>query len=319
MTPDQSISFQFSTDGADRSPTAALRELNDRNVVFCLDALSGKSPHASIRVHSRPDLRILDARLSGVRHSVGPVRDGDDELLFATTLSGTSVLNQDGVDLLLKDGDAVLLRRGTGPFTLTHAAAVRFVGLRIPDRAIRPLVTDLDAATGRRIPPHSGVLDLLIGYLREVARHRLLASSPGAAIVSRHVHDLVALIVGTHGDASELASARGVRAARLQAIKSDAAAHLANPSLTAAAVAARHGISVRYVHQLFEPTGSTFSRFVLERRLARAHRMLTDRRFDRVTVSAIAFAVGFGDLSYFNRTFRRVYGCSPSDVRREPA
>jgi AraC-like DNA-binding protein len=32
-------------------------------------------------------------------------------------------------------------------------------------------------------------------------------------------------------------------------------------------------------------------------------------------VSDIAFAVGFGDLSYFNRSFRRCFGCMPSDAR----
>ena len=32
-------------------------------------------------------------------------------------------------------------------------------------------------------------------------------------------------------------------------------------------------------------------------------------------VTDIAFDVGFGDLSYFNRTFRRRYGMTPSDLR----
>ena len=32
-------------------------------------------------------------------------------------------------------------------------------------------------------------------------------------------------------------------------------------------------------------------------------------------ISAVAFDAGFGDLSYFNRTFRRRYDAAPSDVR----
>jgi AraC-like DNA-binding protein len=32
-------------------------------------------------------------------------------------------------------------------------------------------------------------------------------------------------------------------------------------------------------------------------------------------VSSIAYDVGFGDLSYFNRCFRRTYNATPSDVR----
>jgi AraC-like DNA-binding protein len=67
---------------------------------------------------------------------------------------------------------------------------------------------------------------------------------------------------------------------------------------------------------LFEAEGVTFSEFVLSRRLTRAHRMLSDSRHAHLTISALAFECGFGDLSYFNRVFRRLYGATPSDVRQ---
>jgi AraC-like DNA-binding protein len=54
---------------------------------------------------------------------------------------------------------------------------------------------------------------------------------------------------------------------------------------------------------------------VLDQRLARAYRLLGDPRCADHTVSAIAFAAGFGDLSYFNRSFRRTFGASPTEVR----
>jgi AraC-like DNA-binding protein len=43
--------------------------------------------------------------------------------------------------------------------------------------------------------------------------------------------------------------------------------------------------------------------------------MLSDPRLGKRPVSAIAYDVGFRDLSYFNRTFRRRYGATPTDVR----
>jgi len=43
--------------------------------------------------------------------------------------------------------------------------------------------------------------------------------------------------------------------------------------------------------------------------------MLCKARFSEQAVSAIAYGVGFGDLSYFNRCFRRLYGITPRDVR----
>jgi AraC-like DNA-binding protein len=36
-------------------------------------------------------------------------------------------------------------------------------------------------------------------------------------------------------------------------------------------------------------------------------------------VGAIAYDAGFGDLSYFNRSFKRRYGATPRDVRNESA
>jgi AraC-like DNA-binding protein len=57
------------------------------------------------------------------------------------------------------------------------------------------------------------------------------------------------------------------------------------------------------------------SDFVLMQRLTRAHRMLGDPAFAERSIGAIAYEVGFGDLSYFNRAFRRRFGATPSDVR----
>ena len=68
---------------------------------------------------------------------------------------------------------------------------------------------------------------------------------------------------------------------------------------------------------LFEAEGTSFSQFVLEQRLASAHDMLADWRFDHLTITAVAYAAGFGDLSYFNHTFRRRYGATPREVRKE--
>jgi len=54
---------------------------------------------------------------------------------------------------------------------------------------------------------------------------------------------------------------------------------------------------------------------VMEQRLERAHRLLSDPKLSDRTLTSIAFAAGFNDLSYFNRTFRRRYHATPSDVR----
>src|SRR5262245_38129032 len=178
----------------------------------------------------------MDARLSGVRHGASPIAD-EDELLLAAVLSGTSVLRQRTHEIELSNGEAVLLRRSNGPFTIAHPDAVHFLGLRIPDVALRPLVGGLDDVAARLIPSRSGVLGLLTGYVRTAMDHGLLTSSPAQATVVSHVHDLVALILGTSGDAARMAKGRGLKAARLRAIMVDAAARIESPGLSAASMA----------------------------------------------------------------------------------
>jgi AraC-like DNA-binding protein len=70
---------------------------------------------------------------------------------------------------------------------------------------------------------------------------------------------------------------------------------------------------------LVEEEGTTFSAYSLDQRLLNAKRMLTSPSHAQWTIGAIALQAGFGDLSYFNRSFRRRYGTTPSDVRVETA
>ncbi|MBO0822857.1 MAG: helix-turn-helix transcriptional regulator [Actinobacteria bacterium] len=65
----------------------------------------------------------------------------------------------------------------------------------------------------------------------------------------------------------------------------------------------------------FKDEEVTYRQFVLDLRLALAYRKLRLPRYAHRTISSIANDTGFGDLSYFNRAFRRRYGITPSDAR----
>jgi transcriptional regulator GlxA family with amidase domain len=180
-----------------------------------------------------------------------------------------------------------------------------------------PLLPDAEAALMRQVSPDNAALQLLTSYLEVLIASEAHARGPelGAAVAA-HICDLVSLAVGANRDAAELAAGRGLRAARLAAVKRWALAHLGEPKLSVVAAAAALNVGVRYVQMLFESEGATFTAFVLGQRLAMAHRRLANPGLAQRTIASIAFACGFGDLSYFNRSFRAAYGQSPSDVRR---
>ena len=84
-----------------------------------------------------------------------------------------------------------------------------------------------------------------------------------------------------------------------------------------ATLADRHHCTERYLQRLFEAEGTTFTAYVQEQRLLRACRLLVDPRRAREKISAVAYDCGFGDVSYFNRVFRRRYGAAPSEFRAQ--
>jgi AraC-like DNA-binding protein len=81
---------------------------------------------------------------------------------------------------------------------------------------------------------------------------------------------------------------------------------------------ARHaGMSSSYFCRKFKAvTGMNFAHYVSCVRLEHAKRMLLAGRH---SISEICFVVGFQSLTHFNRTFRKIAGCSPTDYRRKPA
>jgi AraC-like DNA-binding protein len=84
--------------------------------------------------------------------------------------------------------------------------------------------------------------------------------------------------------------------------------------LSIGTMAARHRLPVRYVQRLFEAEGTSCTEFVLEQRLARARRILVNRRLARLKTSNVAIEAGFSKMSHFYATFRRRYGTSPADL-----
>jgi AraC-like DNA-binding protein len=88
-------------------------------------------------------------------------------------------------------------------------------------------------------------------------------------------------------------------------------------ALTIDTIAQANGLSVRQAQRLFAQSGVTFTEFVLEQRLSLAHRMLIGPQNRYRKISDIAYNIGFGDLSYFNRAFRSRFGITPSEMRAE--
>jgi AraC-like DNA-binding protein len=294
---------------------AALHGLRERGILP-LEPLPGCLAQAEFTKWGLPGISVLSGTLGGLRQSGTPPDAGvSDDMLLGVNLAGESTVCHLGREIRLRGGDAVFFSCAENGITAHRPRPVNFLGLRLLRKDLAPLVVNLDDVMIRLIPGETGSLRLLATYLSCVGAGQRPDSPDLGRAVAGHIHDLIALSIGAVRDTIAVAQGRGVLAARLQAVKADIARNLADCRLTVTAVAARQGVTPRYVHKLFASEGVTFSEFVLGCRLALAHRLLTDQRYANRPVTSVAFEVGFADLSYFNRTFRRRYNATPTDVR----
>lgn len=270
--------------------------------------------HAEVTAHQLPGIRVVSSRLSACRISRARtlLADGNDDIALLATSSASRV-SQGRMDVQLGAGDLVALSNAepgahTSPFSGEHFC------LHVQRARLEPLVANLDDALLRVSPRGNPSVRYLFSYIRFLldGRRHHQSLAPAAAI---HIGDLVALVLGATHDGMVLAERRGLLAARFQSVKADIIRNIARPGLCVGQMAARHNMTLRHLQRLFAAESTTFSRFVLEQRLFRAQQLLSDVRRANWPVSAIAFEAGFGDISYFNRCFRRRYGASPREFR----
>lgn len=93
-------------------------------------------------------------------------------------------------------------------------------------------------------------------------------------------------------------------------------AHLFVPELSSSMIADNNSCSARTVQVLFAQMGTTPREFITKRRLERAKDMLEASSTAGMTITEIAFLVGFNDSSYFSRAFRQKFGMPPRAAKK---
>jgi AraC-like DNA-binding protein len=178
---------------------------------------------------------------------------------------------------------------------------------------LRPLLQSPDCSTGICVSSSHALGEITVGFLKSVAMRMDELPSTAIEPLAGDLVNLAALSVGATEEArmgQRSSARRGLYAAIVRFIETN----LADPRLSAPAVAMHFGISVRYLHRLFEESDKSFGQVVLERRLLRCARDLGGASVD-TRISDVAYRWGFGDISYFNKSFRQRFGSSPREYR----
>lgn len=240
--------------------------------------------------------------------------DGSDDFILFNAIAGSVLVVRESRAIELHQSEMWL-----SDLTVEGAVAFndgnQFGTIRIPRRDLLDICPDAESRLAAPLVAGPGIRDILTRYFAMSAESAPSLDPMGQQLTARHMVDLVALLLRTGRDETQMAMQRGYSEARLRLVQGEVMERLHDSSLTIASIAQSVGLSPKQVQRLFERNGTTFAEFVLEQRLLSARRLLSGPGGRHGKIGAVAYSVGFGDLSYFNRSFRGRFGMTPSDWR----
>lgn len=214
----------------------------------------------------------------------------------------------------LAAGD-ILLSDSSIPFDINIDAHFDFVNISLSEAWIRQWLPAPVLLVGRKIEGHSGWGHALSAFLRSLAPARFDEYPIPMSFLGDHIGALLAFIAQDFITPPLKPPKRD--GAMFERIRDCMYQQSSNAQLSAPAVAAAVGLSLRSLHRCFARFDTTFGDTLMDMRCAHARRMLESPIFRRLTVAEVGRRAGFSDASHFARTLHARLGFTPSQIRRQ--
>lgn len=237
-----------------------------------------------------------------------------DEASFLLTLPLHSCFEftQRGRSIRCAPGSFVL-ERSAEPYEFHYAQDNLLRVLKLPETTLRRHVAAPDRLCALAFDASQGAGALFVDYL-ELCVRRLGELHPGdEAHLGRQLMELLGLALERQAPGESGESA--VSAAHLLRIERHIHRHLGDNDLSPASIAVACGISVRYLHRLFQGSGRSVQEWIRALRLQACHEALSSGP-PNLPLGELAYRWGFADQAHFSRLFKQRFGVTPGEVRR---
>jgi AraC-like DNA-binding protein len=250
------------------------------------------------------------------RHTVHRVdadldRGDDASFLLTLQLSGSKRLVQHGRTATVRPGEFALYD-SEQPLAMDVSDDYRSVNMRFPKSGVgRRDARAFPELCARSFPADAGFAPVL--WSAVVAANAVRDAGPAGDLLAGNVVGLAVTVLrarlGLRPPAGD------PRTRRLRRARAHIEARLADPALSVPAVAAATHVSVRHLHQLFDPTGYTVAGWIRHRRVEECRRDLTDPALRELPVAAVGARWGFTTASHFGAVFKAGTGMAPGEYR----
>lgn len=233
----------------------------------------------------------------------------NDTVFALVQQGGRTLVRHQGHESHLKPHDAVVLSADRACELLVEKQSEAMV-VHLP----KLVVGSPEVARnlfGRRLSSGTALGRVVVSMLRTISSTPMGMADNERNALSESIHILFRELVS--GDVDD---PPGTGVDQYKAMKAFAEANLEDPSLSVEALADEMGLSVRSLYRAFAQHGDTPSSWLWRLRLETARERLASPRWRAMSITAIAYSVGFNDSAHFSRSFRKTFGISPRESRR---
>ncbi len=243
--------------------------------------------------------------------AVGP----DDSYVFIMPQREKMYYSQLGRSGFVAEGDYILV--STSEF-YELSCPDNFVNytVKLPGASLRQRIPNVDDHLCCRFPMNREMAQIALSLATKAAATLSKSQATGhAEAIGKRIEDFIAMVIECE-DTTAAGQEKRARFLLRQRISQFVRERVTDPDLTPRAIAEHNGISLSYLHRIFNEHGTTVSGFMLDQRLNMAYEKLANPSGPLVTVAEVAYAVGFKSASHFCKAFAGRYNLTPSDVRK---
>ncbi len=212
------------------------------------------------------------------------------------------------------DPDSLVLIHVRDDAAYTTFGAFRQTGIMFDEAALTDLCPRWQRFAFRPMPADRGLAAMVRTHLLSLTAQVRTIGCHDASSLAAPTLALISAWLGSL-DNEPHAEIPGLPDFHRRRVKEFILNNLCDPLLTVERVAQAVGLSVRYVHKLFESESTGLMHWAIAKRLEYCRQRLADPRYANRRVSDIAYEAGFNDMAHFSRSFRRQFGTSPTQAR----
>ena len=241
---------------------------------------------------------------------------GEDDFLISFQMEKQCVVRQYGREAILTPGSFAMYD-STAPYSLSFSEAFHQFVIQMPREVLARHLIEPEKYSAVTMNANSGLGLVLKDFIFSLVGELSTSEVPPSEVLSENLVNLIALSFSSTVFQNDLAESDCVKEALMRRIRQFVENNLFDPKLNNNRIAESQGISVRYLHKLFQNEEESIHEMIINKRLASAYELLMDDSDTRPSVENIAYHVGFSGAPHFSRAFKARYGICPSSVGGE--